>query len=126
MFFFTMLKHCVLIQTLFVFIQAEMERALLQGERRAELDQVEAELEIINQLQHKLSELDSATQREKEKVCFSLWVLHNSTHFFFHPVFIFPPAKKTSKNVSVVSVFPCPSGPSFVTNQLSRVTLFHR
>ncbi|XP_063059574.1 pleckstrin homology-like domain family B member 1 isoform X2 [Engraulis encrasicolus] len=47
--------------------EAEMERALLQGERRAELDQVEAELEIINQLQHKLSELDSATQREKEK-----------------------------------------------------------
>ncbi|XP_041949054.1 pleckstrin homology-like domain family B member 1 isoform X10 [Alosa sapidissima] len=47
--------------------EAEMERALLQGERRAELDQVEAEFEIINQLQYKLSELDSATQREKDK-----------------------------------------------------------
>ncbi|XP_073808362.1 pleckstrin homology-like domain family B member 1 isoform X42 [Danio rerio] len=47
--------------------EAEMERALLQGERRAELDQVEAELEIINQLQLKLNEVENATQREKEK-----------------------------------------------------------
>lgn len=45
-----------------------MERALLQGERRAELDQVEAELEIINQLQLKLNEVENETQREKEKV----------------------------------------------------------
>lgn len=45
-----------------------MERALLQGERRAELDQVEAELEIINQIQLKLSEVDKNNQREKEKV----------------------------------------------------------
>lgn len=48
--------------------QAEMERALLQGERRAELDQVEAELEIINQLQLKLNEVENVTQKEKEKV----------------------------------------------------------
>ncbi|XP_073695960.1 pleckstrin homology-like domain family B member 1 isoform X6 [Garra rufa] len=48
--------------------EAEMERALLQGERRAELDQVEAELEIINQLQLKLNEVENSTQREKEKV----------------------------------------------------------
>ncbi|XP_026067392.1 pleckstrin homology-like domain family B member 1 isoform X8 [Carassius auratus] len=47
--------------------EAEMERALLQGERRAELDQVEAELEIINQLQLKLNEVENSTQREKEK-----------------------------------------------------------
>lgn len=48
--------------------QAEMERALLQGERQAELDQVEAETEIIGQLQHKLNELENAIQREKDKV----------------------------------------------------------
>ncbi|XP_066513422.1 pleckstrin homology-like domain family B member 1 isoform X2 [Hoplias malabaricus] len=47
--------------------EAEMERALLQGERRAELDQVEAELEIINQLQIKLNEVEKTIQREKEK-----------------------------------------------------------
>ncbi|XP_058631941.1 pleckstrin homology-like domain family B member 1 isoform X9 [Onychostoma macrolepis] len=47
--------------------EAEMERALLQGERRAELDQVEAELEIINQLQLKLNEVENSTRREKEK-----------------------------------------------------------
>uniref|UniRef100_A0A9J8DL66 Pleckstrin homology-like domain family B member 1 n=1 Tax=Cyprinus carpio carpio TaxID=630221 RepID=A0A9J8DL66_CYPCA len=47
--------------------EAEMERALLQGERRAELDQVEAELEIINQLQLKLNEVENSTQMEKEK-----------------------------------------------------------
>ncbi|TRY83957.1 hypothetical protein DNTS_006534 [Danionella cerebrum] len=47
--------------------EAEMERALLQGERRAELDQVEAEMEIINQLQLKLNEVENVTQREKEK-----------------------------------------------------------
>lgn len=49
-------------------LQVEMERALLQGERRAELDQVEAELEIINQIQLKLSEVEKNIQREKEKV----------------------------------------------------------
>ncbi|XP_035240054.1 pleckstrin homology-like domain family B member 1 isoform X7 [Anguilla anguilla] len=47
--------------------EAEMERALLQGERRAELEQVEAETEIISQLQRKLSELESSIQREKDK-----------------------------------------------------------
>ncbi|XP_052313429.1 pleckstrin homology-like domain family B member 1 isoform X10 [Oncorhynchus keta] len=46
---------------------AEMERALLQGERQAEQEQVEAETEIISQLQSKLSQLDRATQREKDK-----------------------------------------------------------
>lgn len=45
-----------------------MEQALLQAERQAEQEQVEAENEIISQLQHKLSQLDRATQREKEKV----------------------------------------------------------
>uniref|UniRef100_A0A671UKT9 Pleckstrin homology-like domain family B member 1 n=1 Tax=Sparus aurata TaxID=8175 RepID=A0A671UKT9_SPAAU len=48
--------------------EAEMERALLQGERQAELDQIEAETDIITQLQHKLDELESAIQREKDKV----------------------------------------------------------
>lgn len=48
--------------------QAEMERALLQGERQAELDQIEAETDIITQLQHKLDELESAIQMEKDKV----------------------------------------------------------
>lgn len=45
-----------------------MERALLQGERQAEQEQVEAETKIISQLQSKLSQLDRATQREKDKV----------------------------------------------------------
>eukprot|EP00064_Thunnus_orientalis_P004429 superscaffoldBa00000403_g4440 len=48
--------------------EAEMERALLQGERQAELDQIEAETDIITQLQHKLDELENAIQREKDKV----------------------------------------------------------
>lgn len=47
--------------------EAEMERALLQGERQAELDQIEAETDIITQLQCKLDELESAIQREKDK-----------------------------------------------------------
>ncbi|XP_071327737.1 pleckstrin homology-like domain family B member 1 isoform X16 [Trachinotus anak] len=47
--------------------EAEMERALLQGERQAELDQIEAETDIITQMQHKLDELESAIQREKDK-----------------------------------------------------------
>ncbi|XP_053086539.1 pleckstrin homology-like domain family B member 1 isoform X8 [Pangasianodon hypophthalmus] len=47
--------------------EAEMERALLHGERRAELDQVEAELEIINQIQLRLNEVEKNIQREKEK-----------------------------------------------------------
>lgn len=47
--------------------EAEMERALLQGERQAELEQMEAETDVIAQLQHKLDELESAIQREKDK-----------------------------------------------------------
>ncbi|XP_029374166.1 pleckstrin homology-like domain family B member 1 isoform X6 [Echeneis naucrates] len=47
--------------------EAEMERALLQGERQAELDQMDAETDIVTQLQHKLDELESAIQREKDK-----------------------------------------------------------
>ncbi|XP_058490190.1 pleckstrin homology-like domain family B member 1 isoform X4 [Solea solea] len=47
--------------------EAEMERALLQGERQAELDQIDAETDIITQLQRKLDELESAIQREKDK-----------------------------------------------------------
>ncbi|XP_065816045.1 pleckstrin homology-like domain family B member 1 isoform X7 [Labrus bergylta] len=47
--------------------EAEMERALLQGERQAELDQIEAETDVIARLQHKLDELESAIQREKDK-----------------------------------------------------------
>ncbi|CAK6972465.1 pleckstrin homology-like domain family B member 1 isoform X2 [Scomber scombrus] len=47
--------------------EAEMERALLQGERQAEMDQIEAETDIIAQLQQKLDELENAIQREKDK-----------------------------------------------------------
>lgn len=45
-----------------------MEQTLLQAERRAEQEQVEAENEIISQLQLKLSQLDKATQKAKDKV----------------------------------------------------------
>ncbi|XP_023260505.1 pleckstrin homology-like domain family B member 1 isoform X9 [Seriola lalandi dorsalis] len=47
--------------------EAEMEQALLQAERRAEQEQVEAENEIISQLQLKLSQLDKAIQKEKDE-----------------------------------------------------------
>uniref|UniRef100_A0A3B3UWX6 Pleckstrin homology-like domain family B member 1 n=1 Tax=Poecilia latipinna TaxID=48699 RepID=A0A3B3UWX6_9TELE len=47
--------------------EAEMERALLQGETQAELDQIEAETDVVSQLQRKLEELESAIQREKDK-----------------------------------------------------------
>ncbi|XP_044079752.1 pleckstrin homology-like domain family B member 1 isoform X9 [Siniperca chuatsi] len=47
--------------------EVEMEQALLQAERQAEQEQVEAENEIIAQLQLKLSQLDKATQKEKDK-----------------------------------------------------------
>uniref|UniRef100_A0A7N5ZVU1 PH domain-containing protein n=1 Tax=Anabas testudineus TaxID=64144 RepID=A0A7N5ZVU1_ANATE len=47
--------------------EAEMECALLQGERQAELEQMETETHIITQLQHKLDELENAIQREKDK-----------------------------------------------------------
>ncbi|CAG5874828.1 unnamed protein product, partial [Menidia menidia] len=47
--------------------EVEMEQALLQAERRAEQEQMEAESEIISQLQLRLSQLNKATQQEKEK-----------------------------------------------------------
>ncbi|XP_066518631.1 pleckstrin homology-like domain family B member 1 isoform X2 [Hoplias malabaricus] len=66
--------------------EAEMERALLQGEKQAELEQIEAETEIINQLQHKLHELESAIQREKDKAYFSPgWPLQTYAGHFCHP-----------------------------------------
>lgn len=49
-------------------VQMEMEQALLQAERQAEQEQVEAENEIISQLQLRLSQLEKATQKEKDKV----------------------------------------------------------
>uniref|UniRef100_A0A7N6BVG1 PH domain-containing protein n=1 Tax=Anabas testudineus TaxID=64144 RepID=A0A7N6BVG1_ANATE len=50
--------------------EVDMEQALLQAERRAEHEQVEAENEIISQLQLKLSQLDKATQKAKDKNLF--------------------------------------------------------
>ncbi|XP_067362453.1 pleckstrin homology-like domain family B member 1 isoform X6 [Channa argus] len=47
--------------------QVEMERALLQGERQAELEQIAAETDVITQLQQKLDDLETAIQREKDK-----------------------------------------------------------
>nr|XP_033499481.1 pleckstrin homology-like domain family B member 1 isoform X8 [Epinephelus lanceolatus] len=47
--------------------EVEMEQALLQAERRAEQEQADAENEIISQLQLKLSQLDKATQKDKDK-----------------------------------------------------------
>ena len=55
-----------------------MERALLQGERQAELDQIGAETDIIAQLQHKLDELESAIQGEKDKVRSNARVMRRS------------------------------------------------
>ncbi|KAM6912061.1 pleckstrin homology-like domain family B member 1 isoform 4-T4 [Lycodopsis pacificus] len=52
--------------------EVAMEQALLQAERRAEQEQVEAENEMISQLQLKLSQLDKATQREKDKTAEAL------------------------------------------------------
>ncbi|XP_026081959.1 pleckstrin homology-like domain family B member 1 isoform X6 [Carassius auratus] len=66
--------------------EAEMERALLQGERQAELEHIEAETEIINQLQRKLSELESTIQREKDKACYSAgWPLKVHSGLNCHP-----------------------------------------
>uniref|UniRef100_UPI00398EDDA7 pleckstrin homology-like domain family B member 1 isoform X11 n=1 Tax=Pristiophorus japonicus TaxID=55135 RepID=UPI00398EDDA7 len=47
--------------------EAEMERALLQGERESEVAQLHQEQEIIEQLEEKLSELENNIQREKDK-----------------------------------------------------------
>ncbi|XP_073779666.1 pleckstrin homology-like domain family B member 1 isoform X41 [Danio rerio] len=66
--------------------EAEMERALLQGERQAEMEQIETETEIINQLQRKLTELESSIQREKDKACHSSrWPLKAHSGLDCHP-----------------------------------------
>lgn len=51
-----------------VCLQAEMEQALLQAEKQAERQKAEAENDTISQLQLKLGQLDTSTQKEKEKV----------------------------------------------------------
>ncbi|XP_065137464.1 pleckstrin homology-like domain family B member 1 isoform X7 [Paramisgurnus dabryanus] len=66
--------------------EAEMERALLQGERQAELEQIEAETEIVNQLQCKLTELESTIQREKDKANHSAgWPFKAHSGVCWHP-----------------------------------------
>ncbi|XP_071214444.1 pleckstrin homology-like domain family B member 1 isoform X3 [Salvelinus alpinus] len=66
--------------------EAEMERALLQGERQAELDQIESETEIIGQLQHKRNELENAIQREKDKALPNPgWLPKTVSSWFCHP-----------------------------------------
>ncbi|PIO31895.1 hypothetical protein AB205_0184450 [Aquarana catesbeiana] len=49
-------------------MQAEMERALLQGEREAELSQLQQEQRIVQQLQDNLNVLENDIQKEKEKM----------------------------------------------------------
>ncbi|XP_078538357.1 pleckstrin homology-like domain family B member 1 isoform X9 [Lissotriton helveticus] len=52
--------------------EVEMERALLQGERDAEISQLQQEQKAVEQLQHKLTDLDSSIQRERDKEAESL------------------------------------------------------
>ncbi|XP_066495354.1 pleckstrin homology-like domain family B member 1 isoform X15 [Tiliqua scincoides] len=47
--------------------EAEMERALLQGEREAELAQLQQEQKRVEQLQERLLGLDTTIQRDKER-----------------------------------------------------------
>ncbi|XP_012821633.1 pleckstrin homology-like domain family B member 1 isoform X18 [Xenopus tropicalis] len=47
--------------------EAEMERALLQGEREAELSQLQHEQRMVQQLQDSLTSLENNLQKEKDK-----------------------------------------------------------
>ncbi|OXB75923.1 UNVERIFIED_CONTAM: hypothetical protein H355_012891 [Colinus virginianus] len=47
--------------------EAEMERALLQGERESEVARLQQEQELVQQLQEKLSSLDSSIRKERDK-----------------------------------------------------------
>ncbi|XP_064360181.1 pleckstrin homology-like domain family B member 1 isoform X1 [Dromaius novaehollandiae] len=47
--------------------EAELERALLQGERESELARLQQEQEAVQQLQEKLSHLDSSIRKERDK-----------------------------------------------------------
>ncbi|XP_065594453.1 pleckstrin homology-like domain family B member 1 isoform X3 [Cyrtonyx montezumae] len=47
--------------------EAEMERALLQGERESEVARLQQEQEVVQQLQEKLSSLDSSIRKERDK-----------------------------------------------------------
>jgi len=49
-------------------VQAEMERALLQGERESEAARLRQEQEAAQQLQEKLSSLDASIRKERDKV----------------------------------------------------------
>ncbi|XP_066837292.1 pleckstrin homology-like domain family B member 1 isoform X17 [Anser cygnoides] len=47
--------------------EAEIERALLQGERESEAVRLQQEQEVVQQLQEKLSSLDASIQKERDK-----------------------------------------------------------
>lgn len=57
-----------------------MEQALLQAERWAEQEEVEAENQILSQLQLRLGQLNKAAQQEKDKVS---QVIHANVAVFF-------------------------------------------
>lgn len=59
--------HC-LNGDLGVCLQAEMERALLQGEREAERTLLQKEQKAVDQLQEKLVALETGIQKERDKV----------------------------------------------------------
>lgn len=49
-------------------LQAEMERALLQGEREAERALLQKEQKAVDQVQEKLLVLEAGMQKERDKV----------------------------------------------------------
>lgn len=62
-------------------LQVEMEQALLQAERWAEQEEVEAENQIISQLELRLGQLNKAAQQEKDKASLKL-LIHADTAVF--------------------------------------------
>ena len=56
--------------------QLEMERALLEGEHKVEMDQLQGDQERINSLKRKQLHLIELATTEREKVCVSVVLLH--------------------------------------------------
>lgn len=51
-----------------IFVQLEMERGLLEGEHKKEMDELQADQERINQLKQQQHHLLERSTRQREKV----------------------------------------------------------
>lgn len=61
----------------------EVERALVDAEQESEVAALQREKDALNELHSKMEDLETRSQREKEKVEYFNWMQHILNSFFY-------------------------------------------